>query len=147
MDNATTTSLQLTDIVVPTAAPSHAYEWVVAVLIIVFGAFIVVLAWRWYHSSLQEGLRKLKRVQTAYGEHQITNRMACFHMTAILKQHLGISYLSSAIELPSPLAEQQMRWDLFTQRLHQFRYARQSGAARDIEALILETRYWMCCWP
>lgn len=147
MNNTSPPSIQLTDIVTPSAQSSSVIEILVLGLTVLALVVFIVVFWRWYQSGLQIRLRQLKHVQIANWEHRITTRMACFHMTALLKEQLGIHYLPPTLELPSSIAEQQLRWDIYTQRLHFLRYAPQSGESRDIDSLITETRYWLRSWP
>lgn len=148
MEMAGNTTHQFIDIVSPVMPVIAEYT----ANLLLFGftvllAAILLLLWRWYHSTAQVSLRQLKRIRRACLRQQLTPRMTGYWLAALLKQQLGIQHLSNTVALPAAISVQQSRWDTFTRRLHQVRYAPRSCDLRDIETLISETRYWLRHWP
>ena len=138
---------QLIDIIPPAIPPAvdSSNAWLVTFALIIMAVSLMAF-WRWYRSERQQSIRRLNRLRSAFHAQELSPRQVSYWLAAFLKRRLRTNHLAPGVA-PLIAETEQARWDDFTRRLHESRYAPNEGKDQDVLSLLKEAKYWLRRWP
>lgn len=122
------------------------YSLFVALGILIITA-VIYLGWKLFFSNRSYYKRKIKHLQNALTNNNISSHDAIYQLCYFLRKGLKLKHLTTHTTLPKQSSSNIIQWQSFILKLSDLRYKNNPPSSSDIKTTLKESLYWLKVWP